>query len=643
MGGSKRLIARLIQNTTILDWELFRPTYFPTSSFSFPNLATLKVRASYYNGYLSLQDSPLWPTSPMRRLETLDLAFQHSYLLFAPVALRDEMTLAHFFPNLTYLSIAPELRRAFPAGWPQKLPPKLSTLKLLSGPNVPRRIEWACEPLNDLPKGLTHLEMGSIYPINDGKLDLALFQELRFLSLHIAHWSVILSPQLPNTLEVVKISVETEDREIADGPAVARFKTSKLPPRIRVWNIDSRDFYFEYDIMVPPTLEEFVPSTMVFERHAEKHFHFENFKVLHFNHWTIIPLLRTFPNLEDIGNIHVGAITLAEAGRALPPNLKSLSKFFCNDQVAYLPLDLLPRSMTKLGTYIWVEKDILALPRTLTELKLEPLGEFGDVLHAKYSKPDALRLIRRIALPSAAWKQLPPNLKRLKVDTTLFSGVECLSELSSTLETLKLVLPSSHSKMWKEMKFDTNLQLSLKTLHVIGKFKRGITPDWIGTEMSRFSSISTLLVDAKMILGYHTLSLLPPTLTSLTLRTCEVENFGAPQNEENEVELDWSRSAFSRLPAGLHTLDIAVHARDTKFIDCRLFSRLPEKLACLTLTSELPFHPHPEALIEVLPRRLARVNCKLKFTTSVHPPWPVDRLYYSENAFWTGTPNTTFQ
>lgn len=630
MTGSKWFISRLVQNTTILDWEFLRPTFFPASSFSFPNLTVLKVSTGAYNSSLPLCDTFWLPLKPIPRLTTLDLRFQPSYRFFSAIPSHPEVDLSYSFPNMTYLSIKARGTGELPHDWPKKLPQGLRTLKVVfTSPSSP--VPY-CKTLSSLPQGLVHLELDHACPIDEGDLELAKFEKLHTLRLQIANWRVLQQP-FPKELEVVHITVLRDDLSIARGPANVHFKISNLPPKIRVWSVASASFFFNYDAKAPSTLEELHPGRLLTALHmsvVNRAFHCEKLKVLHFeDQESLLYYLPILTNLEDMGPF---SIDLDTFWGVLPQTLKAVS-LTASVRATAKPLDWLPRSLTRVNTYIVTPEDVAALPRSVTDLSLRLLESHDEELNYGGQNYTTKPFIRSISIPAPAWKHFPPRLTRLKLNSALIPQMSCLSSLPRTLVELELFFSMQHYDMWKKIKFPAHLRRSLKKLDIVGQYRRGAKAEWINPEMSRFLRLSTLQIDARIIVDHETFYNLPQTLTSLTIHCSEFEGFGLPKRTTKR-KLDWADGALSNLPEALISLSLYIHgATKPDPIDPMLMSRLPEKLSHFSFESVIDVLGSPKELIDLLPKRLQYIHCSANFREAQRTLQSALSAYRSSNIF----------
>lgn len=127
--GSKRLIAPIAQNPTLI-WNLSRPALFPSCSFDFRNLRSLIVNSISLGGYVSLNGRSLLPQEPMVSLETLELSFSTSHLIFEPHPSHQGMKLCSAFPRLTSLTLQSDTYTVIAKDWAETLPKTLVSLSL---------------------------------------------------------------------------------------------------------------------------------------------------------------------------------------------------------------------------------------------------------------------------------------------------------------------------------------------------------------------------------------------------------------------------------------------------------------------------------------------------------------------------------
>lgn len=598
--GSKRLTARMVQNTTKFDWTLTRPTLFPSFCFTFAKLKSLTIYAGCQRDltpHLSMKGRSILPLEPMVALESLNFDFQLSSLLFEPQLEHGGLSLSSCFPKLTSLSVSSRSDHALPYNWTESLPKTLLTLSL----NIQTAASiWGTEidpfVFDSLPESLQHLDFGYSMRITPGKLNLRRFANLRSLSLNwLVSWDVLES--LPDSLELlVAIFPETDD----DLPSRTTFLFSQLPPKLRVLSLNGPCLQIIYDRKALLALEELDLGSgylNVTEETFKNYFPTNNLRKVLLPEDITPSLMEILPNLEHLTNIYLYDLPSLQI---LPRNLTSLELFASSD-AQHLPAKDLPPKLKKLQSHVFCAEDISDLPRTILKLNLSAL---------KNSVP---------ALPASVWRTLPPKLSKLEVDLHIFDSEECFLVLPGTLQKLHLCLrpnwDESHcAGIIERITFPKPMQESLLHFRIQDDQNEqretenklhALIPKFAG-----FSRLQTLSIRAKMTVNYDTFSNLPKTLTMLELKCQSFENYGLPAGKDR-FETDWKEGAFSKLPEGLENLKVSFSMPSAYEIHFGLFSRLPRRLASLEIRHFGNFDPKQFA--SSLPRRLSYLNFNFRF------------------------------
>lgn len=314
--GQKAFVARVAHKTTRLDW-LFSPTsYFPTCSYSFANLKTLIIKTDRDYAHLSLHNRSLLPLEPMFSLESLDLCFPTSHLVFQPPSSHRGVSMASSFPRLTSLSVSSDMVCPIPDGWTETLPQGLLALTMDINPSEDSSCFVDASSFEKLPVGLQHLEFGRLCHIGHGEINLKRFSDLRVLHFGISlGWDALKS--LPDSLEELYIRFWN-----MDAPQ-ATFPLSKLPPKIRALTLDGPMLELEFDSMAPATLEKvcFSLDEDVNPEQLAKYFYTKNLRVVQ----GVTPMtpqcLALLPNAEEISE---NLSSQFDTFDALPRKLKKL-------------------------------------------------------------------------------------------------------------------------------------------------------------------------------------------------------------------------------------------------------------------------------------------------------------------------------
>lgn len=589
--GSKRFISRIVQNTVELDWHFKRPTFFPSSCFSFLKLRSLSIKATGEEttcGYLSILERMLLPLEPMPALESLSYSFQHSHLIFEQPLSRKDLSLASCFPKLTCLSISSYVTAPLASGWAESLPHTLISLKL----DVSLSEDCPIPPsaFESLPQGLQRIELGQETFVGPGALNFGRFTNLRVLTLlKLLGWNVLES-SLPESLEELDIYVE----QLAYGAKECIFPVSKLPPRLRVFSIIGPDVEIVFDYAAPSTLERlYLPYSGRYSEPGTMQdlLPFKNLRSV--GVWgregVAVSHLPLFPNLETVDTLYLNDLPSLQV---LPRKLKSLS-LRGNSGSPHFPVNQLPPNLKELESYVLYAEDVTDLPKTLISLKLFPLRDAVPPLSA------------------SVWNTLSPSLTSLDIELNFFESESCFNALPETLEKLFLRLPSGVELsrcmgMMERLKFPSSMLKSL--LHLTLTFYQtegtGAMKNLI-PKLADFSRLERFSMDAKIPLKHDTLSLLPKTLINLCLLCDLLENFGLPIGEDKNFQ----KGAFSSLPEGLEELSLSFYIPPTHGIDFRLFYYLPKRLATLHLFTAQNYCDNARQFVAALPKRLEMLNC----------------------------------
>lgn len=587
--GSKTLIARVAHKTTNLVWNFIRTSYFPSSSYTFANLRSLSVKIGGYRSYLSLHGHPLLPLEPMSSLESLDLSFLSSHLVFAPATSPVGMSLSSLLPRLTSLAIRSDISCAVPDDWAESLPKGLTSLTMLVRiNNYERTLFIDASSLNHLPSGMQHLKFGSSCSIGAGKVNFERFRDLRTLELADAlSWDALDS--LPNTLQTLLVWNSNRDFSLP----TKTFPLSKLPPNIRSLDLSGAALQLDFDTMAPLTLEEvqFGLEEDVPVENFVRFFQTKNLRVVHGVGSMTAESLALFPNLQIISGL--GNITTLTTFEILPRNFESLFLQDSNRVSPAVSFKNLPPALKTLYSPILCYEDVSDLPKTLTTLKFHNFPR---------STP--------IKVPAAVWRQLPSQLRRLEVDLCFFESEECFHALPEKLQHLEFDFTGSqaHFAMSEIATFPTSIQESVQKLYFSLKHRPLVDAeyraDFMFPKLSPFTSLTDLRFALYTVINSSTLANLPKTLTELQLNAVEFENFGLPVGQN----IDWKEGALSRLPEGLRALKLQYAKESSVAIDFKLFSNLPRRLDKLYLSTKQEICENPKSFISMLPRRLSELS-----------------------------------
>lgn len=155
--GDAALRLRLQQGTTKLDLEIFPLETFPSWAFSLRSLRHLRVYGVDESFEVPVNPSILdfLPEEPCHSLQSIDFRFMPALRLLETTA--DGRTLPNMCPNLTRLVIPSN--DCLPSALLKNLPSTLREFQLVSSRNLKPRPTFP--PLDSLPRGLTHLDIGS--------------------------------------------------------------------------------------------------------------------------------------------------------------------------------------------------------------------------------------------------------------------------------------------------------------------------------------------------------------------------------------------------------------------------------------------------------------------------------------------------
>lgn len=589
--GSKALISRLQHNSTDIVWRAEKPFLFPLSLYDYPNLRSLSIKGSSGDAprYISTKGRSPLPLEPVDSLATLALDFSNSPSILAPNSAG--MRLNWAFPNLTSLSVRSIARDItfIDSEWQNHLPKTLISLTV----EFSKRYPLLYSNFAYLPKGLQILRI--LTPNGVNSIALAYLKNLvTFEMLHTRGF--VASISLPASLEEFiwhSADILTYQRH----PQVPKFPISKMPPKIRVWSVQTHFFEFEFDSIAPPTLEElnvtWGPQYTL--QDLQKHFHCERLKIIPELRAHPMPIswLATLTHLESWGHEKYvvaeddGVTECTDYVHLLPKTLKILSLPHQAEESAPWSSVKLPPSLTELTTGIRSANDVLQLPKTLTKLKITT-KETENV-----SEP----------IPAEVWRALPPYLKHLEINTSLFDSENCLLALPETLESLTLNCGSA--LFLERLSFPAH-RSSLETLHVrllpLKQYFR-LKADFF-TRLDGLVALKTLIFEivesgGQCVLRSDTLAHLPASLTSLSLKGIAFDNFGLPQGTVREGAKNWKEEgALSRLPRGLISLTLL----NMGYITPPLFSNLPEGLDLLHTDSIIY---QPRETVAALPKRIS--------------------------------------
>lgn len=575
--GSKALTSRILQNSTNLDFAFNRSTLFPFSAYRFPKLRSLAICNGYKGGsrHLSTKGRSLLPLEPVTSLEALKLEFASSSALF------DSGSLNVAFPNLTSLTVlcdGPNVPIIAPC-WAESLPKTILSLKIRL---PPVKQSWNSARLNpitfdSLPEGLQHIYVRA-QPISPGTLNLKRFKNLKTVDLRTLTGYQVLD-HLPDSLEEASLFFDIKGSLSTTGEGV--FLTSNLPPKIRVWDVYGTDLSFEFNSIVPTTLEtsytnwkieDITPETL--QKYFPNH---QNLRTLSVK----LRLAGSLPKsmLELLPNLEVGVELSLLADDAnglsfLPKKLKTLLVAVADfrslswPQISYKEL---PQNLEFFHGVISGASQLIDLPKTLKV--------------ANFASPWSF------PLPPSVWCRLPPRLNTLSVDMTLFESFECLKVLPETMETL--ILRANKKEHISTLEIPETLQKSLISLsvrfnEVMNRSMHSLSPtptEWM-QNLEFCSKLTSLSFSSEFTpLSHSTLDILPPSLTSLVLDGITLENYGLPpsespvEDEKVRSESDWSKAAFSRLPESLEVLRLSFRDFKDLLIDFNVFSNLPRRLS----------------------------------------------------------------
>lgn len=583
--GSKRFMARVARNITHLEWRFSRPAHFPSFSFAFANLKSLTINSLGRYGHVSLHGYSPLPLEPMTSLESLDLTFSTSHLVFTAPSSDGGATLSSSFPKLTYLAVHANTSCALPHGWTESLPQGLLHLTLDIW-NIDEE-DSSVDPslIDTLPLGLQHLQFGGMCPVGPGDANLLRFPDLRVLRVEEAHsWDILKS--LPDSLEELVV------RCWNDNLPTETFPLSKLPPKIRTLKLTGERLALNFDTKAPHTIEELELALDhdIQARELEAFFYTKNLRALQGVNSLIPGSLSMFPSvkkLEKLGGVSAALDTL----EIIPRKLESL---FLNDSMRPSPsvsFKNLPPSLETFRGFLLSAEDISELPRALSSVRLERSN------HSPTLK-----------VPAEVWSGLPPQLKRLEVQMRLFESESCLHALPETIQTLSLDV----NELLEHVTFPKSLKNSLEKLDIYNfcdaRFSRRVEAKMakpVLSQLSEFSRLSSIRIALHIRISSNTLDYLPKTLLDIRLESAEFTNFGLPREQSPEGNCDWKDGALSRLPEGLESLDLHFMEAPHDSIDFNLFSNLPPRLVSLYIYTSEKICDSPKKFIASLPRRLS--------------------------------------
>lgn len=546
-------------------------------------------------GHVSLQGRSVLPLELITSLETLDFNFGLSCRVFEPKPSHGGLSLASAFPHLTSLSIqslfngfsgpvAPPL----PKEWADSLPASLTFLKV-NVPSSPGPLDPHISPsvFDSLPKGLKHLEIGTLMPIDAGPLDLRRFPDLRVLRLARVYGGDALE-FLPSTLE--ELSFKRFTRSFFGQKTT--LSLSKLPPRIRILHLAGSLLCFDCDSPVPDTLEELYLESSFVDLDKQKLEHY--FKTKRLRKCYLDPLDSSGDDLCDIltnveSSAHFQKGRVYESLEKLPRKLKAVSLTWTPESPS-INLQHLPPALEELIILGGIHFDDFShLPRTLLHL----------------SVPDLY--FPSTPLSSDSFSTLPSRLTRLDLPLSMFESEQSLGALPETIEFL--VLKTSDCACLQRLSFPKAMKSALKTL----KFgHNGTNADdllpVLANELKDFARLSTLTIAAKVAIRSGDLSNLPSSLTDLRVSIANLANYGLPEGQALE-NADWNDGVFSRLPLGLLQLFVYVEKTVDAPLDYKVYSKLPAGLSSLTLDFCIAdLSAHPAAFFATLPRRIGDLN-----------------------------------
>lgn len=609
--GSRLLTTRILQIAKDLQFFFGHSTLFPFSAYSFPRLRSLTINATsgQYSNYLSTKGRSVLPLEPVDSLLSLKLDFAASSAVLKSSQLNEA------FPNLRSLVILSSSlkRHLLPLNWAQSLPRKLSTLKIELTNTAPHGDErFPVSSFDSLPEGLEHLSL-KISLVPPGALNLKRLKNLKTVQLSTLRSYDVLY-DLPDSLEEVRLRFAHWCLTSPD--TMGSFPTSKLPPKIRVWDVYEPQLAFNFDNLVPPTLEQSLTNWNTRDVNAETLTTFfprlDRIQSLSVAYSTVgrlpLQLLEHLPNLVTCISVPLPKDD-DDAYRFLPRNLKTLDGRKNGIGTRSYATKHLPPSLEYFIGTVSREEHVVELPKTLTKLKL-------------------LSLPLPPSLPISVWLNMPPQLTSLSADAALFQSLDCLQALPTSLKRLKL--RSLKNRAVKNFSVPEALQASLEELSMsfsTTQYGDGIFPistEWIkglGACKRLSSLVIETLSDYTLPLRRSTLSNLPNSLTKLSLRGLFFENgdiellFGAASDEEaeeeNREEREEQGEELSRLPESLRSLSLHFLLQDWYYIDFDVFSMLPEHLNVLEIEAPSSYCKNPSKLISSLPKHLTVVKIQL--------------------------------
>lgn len=519
---------------------------------------------------------------------------------------------------MTSLSIQYSSDCILPDGWTEFLPQNLTSLTI--SPIACLDPKCPSYSFESLPKRLQHLNLTDCTCSDAGKEDLRRFTDLRILTLFRAGNLGVLD-SLPPSLEELTLHDPTHLSESAI------FALSKLPPKIRVLDLSDDRLALNFDCKAPDTLEEMrlEGSNLTLDTiELEKFFSTEKLRVLHVPGLSTSldakAILNMLPNLEDVqipeiisyyGNtIDIDKFSFSDG--IYLPKLKDLALFSSSD--AIIPLKKLPPHLKQLFVQGKCSpEELCEIPRSISSLELSMIDG---------------------PLPSSVWRSLPKGLTFLDVPLRAFESEECMHVLPETIEDLNLDI--AECEWLPELLFPKSMQNNLTSLLIAGY--TGSLPFMLGTVNENFIRLSSLYLSGGSLINSDSLSHLPKSLSALSVGHIKLVNFGLPSGKTPENENDWNESAFSRLSEDLMSFQVhfAYDAADT--VDLRIFSRLPKRLARLSVNGHSIERDDWDAWTSYLPRRLSVLEFKTTGDNADEENQKIEKAikaYYASDPFWS--------
>lgn len=586
--GSTLLTQRVLRNTTDLVWKVRKSTFFPFFVYNFPKLKSLIIQATQgqESFHLSTKERSLLPLEPIKTLQSLELNFVSS-----SSALSASSAFSSAFPYLTSLVVRSEECNGLeiPASWSESLPDTLLSLTIDLSPSIlMRSFNSTVSPsdFDTLPKGLQLLHFKAS-PIDNGPIKLNRFENLRIARIYGA--------KSPDSLDYLSESLEEFTFQMLPyiTPS-AEFPISKLPPKIRIWDVSGVDTPFKFDAMAPLTLEEvsmkWKHSDVTLETLTNFFPSYERLRMLRVGGMGPPPsFIAMLPSIEALSRPQLST-DAEEAARRLP-STQLLTLSLASATTVPRSYKFIPPTVTDFSGPISLPQQISELPKSITKMWLRSEG----------SPP----------LPPDVWEGLPSLLQSLSIPIELMTSLKCLSSVPECLEQLTLSTSSL-----KSLNFPEKILRNLKSLIILyyDEYNNRESPaerrntEWM-TKLGDFMKLETFSIDSSqtLMLRTHTLSNLPKSLTTLELSRIEFENLGmGPGNDAKNP--DWENSALSRLPEGLTRLSLQYGLLRPDQIDFMIFSRLPRNLCSFTVHTKQIRCKNPESFISSLPRRLTTLR-----------------------------------